>query len=89
MACLRRGKVFTTMKKATVTRVARHIVLIAGASIVVVPFLWMITTALQTRAETYTNSSVLPTSWHWENFAKAWAAARFSICSGRFAIRAG
>ncbi len=38
------------------------------AAFVVVPFLWMFTTSLQSRAETYTNTSLLPTSWHWENY---------------------
>jgi len=55
----------------------RHAVLLVGAVAVVVPFLWMFTTSLQTRAETYTSTSVLPTSWHWENYAHAWAAAPF------------
>ncbi len=57
---------------------ARHAVLILGSVAVVVPFLWMFTTSLQTKAETYTNTSVLPTSWHWENYAHAWASAPFA-----------
>jgi multiple sugar transport system permease protein len=52
-------------------------VLIAGAALVVLPFLWMFTTSLQSRAETYTNGSIFPTSWHWENYAVAWEAAPF------------
>lgn len=55
----------------------RHLILIVGAGFVVVPFLWMFTTSLQTRAETYTNTSILPTSWHWENYVQAWNAAPF------------
>lgn len=58
-------------------RLARHAVLILGALLVLVPFLWMITTSLETRAQTYTNASLLPMSWHWENFAIAWQAAPF------------
>lgn len=65
------------MRRTTVANLARHAVLIVGAIVVVVPFLWMVTTSLQSRAETYTNASILPTSWHWENFAKAWDAAPF------------
>ncbi|MBU4336060.1 MAG: carbohydrate ABC transporter permease [Actinobacteria bacterium] len=64
------------MSRRTAT-LARHAVLIAGSVTVVVPFLWMFTTSLQTRAQTYTSTSVLPTSWHWENYAHAWAAAPF------------
>lgn len=65
------------MRQPLATRLARHAILIVGAAVVVVPFLWMFTTSLQTRAETYTNTSVLPTSWHWENYLHAWEAAPF------------
>ncbi|MBN9606885.1 MAG: carbohydrate ABC transporter permease [Actinomycetales bacterium] len=65
------------MRPRLLGRLARHAVLIAGAAVVVVPFLWMFTTSLQTRAETYTNDSILPTSWHWENYVTAWQAAPF------------
>lgn len=55
----------------------RHVLLAAGAILVVVPFLWMFTTSLLSRAETYTNTSLLPVSWHWENYVRAWDAAPF------------
>jgi multiple sugar transport system permease protein len=53
------------------------VLLAAGAILVVVPFLWMFTTSLLSRAETYTNTSLLPISWHWENYVRAWDAAPF------------
>ena len=56
---------------------ARHAVLILGAALVIVPFLWMFTTSLESKAETYTNTSILPTSWHWENYIHAWQSAPF------------
>ena len=65
-------------KKPILGRLARHAALILGSATVLVPFLWMFTTSLQTRAETYTNASILPTSWHWENYTKAWDAAPFA-----------
>lgn len=65
------------MRPSRASALARHAVLLAGAVIVVVPFLWMFTTSLQTRAETYTNTSVIPTSWHWGNYLHAWQAAPF------------
>ncbi|MDR0285564.1 MAG: carbohydrate ABC transporter permease [Propionibacteriaceae bacterium] len=65
------------MKTTLAARAARHLVLIVGAVTVVVPFLWMFTTSLQTRAETYTNTSIVPVSWHWENYLRAWQAAPF------------
>lgn len=65
------------MRRATSIRLGRHAALIAGSFLVVAPFLWMFTTSLQTRAETYTSGSILPTSWHWENYVTAWEAAPF------------
>jgi multiple sugar transport system permease protein len=59
------------MRQSLGARAARHIVLILGAVVVVVLFLWMFTTSLLSRAETYTNTSILPTSWHWENYVRA------------------
>lgn len=64
--------------QSRMTRLGRHVMLLTGAVFVVVPFLWMFTTSLQTRAETYTNASIIPTSWHWENYLHAWQAAPFS-----------
>lgn len=65
------------MTRTRASNLARHAVLVVGAVAVVVPFLWMFTTSLQSRAETYTNTSILPTSWHWENYLKAWESAPF------------
>lgn len=66
------------MKQTIQVQVVRHVLLLAGAAFVVIPFLWMFTTSLQSRAETYTNASVLPTAWHWENYSRAWEAAPFA-----------
>lgn len=55
----------------------RHILLFVGAWAVVTPFLWMFTTSLLSRAETYTNTSLFPTTWRWENYVTAWQAAPF------------
>lgn len=65
------------MRPSLASRLGRHAVLIVGSILVVVPFLWMFTTSLQSKAETYTNASILPTSWHWENYARAWESAPF------------
>lgn len=77
MARVRIRKVVTPMNPHRRLAFSRHVILIIGAGFVVVPFLWMFTTSLQTRAETYTNTSILPTSWHWENYLHAWEAAPF------------
>ena len=66
------------MRTTSRGRMARHSVLIAGAATVLVPFLWMFTVSLQSRAETYSSVSIWPTSWHWENYARAWQSAPFA-----------
>ncbi|MCU9968653.1 carbohydrate ABC transporter permease [Mobiluncus mulieris] len=60
------------------TNLVRHAVLILGSFTILVPFLWMITTSLQSKAETYTAQSIIPTSWHWENYLQAWQNAPFA-----------
>ena len=65
------------MRRSTTSALGRHALLLVGAFLVITPFLWMFTTSLQSRAETYSNGSILPTSWHWENYAVAWEAAPF------------
>ena len=74
-------KVSRPMNK-TFSNLGRHLILIIGALTILIPFLWMITTSLQTKAETYTAQSIFPTSWHWENYLQAWQNAPF----GRFYI---
>jgi multiple sugar transport system permease protein len=66
------------MRHRTLAALARHAVLLLGSVTVVVPFLWMFATSLRSRAETYTATTVLPTSWHWENYARAWESAPFA-----------
>lgn len=65
------------MRQTRLVRIGRHVALILGAVFMLAPFLWMFTTSLQSRAETYTNTSIFPTSWHWENYLQAWEAAPF------------
>lgn len=42
------------------SNLGRHLILIIGALTILIPFLWMITTSLQTKAETYTAQSIFP-----------------------------
>ena len=62
--------------------VITHVVLIIMAFIMLVPFAWMILTALKTNQESI---SVQPfyifphNGWHWENFATVWKSYNFII----------
>ena len=56
-------------------KIVMHVVLIIMSFIMLVPFAWMILTALKTNQEAISVSPfyILPHSgWHWENFGKVW-----------------
>jgi ABC-type glycerol-3-phosphate transport system permease component len=53
--------------------------LIAGGIVMMIPFLWMITTSLKTRAEVFAVSpTLLPAQPRWENYADMWNALPFA-----------
>jgi multiple sugar transport system permease protein len=52
--------------------------LIAGGILMIVPFLWMISTSLKTRAEVFAVSpALLPSQPRWENYAEMWNTLPF------------
>lgn len=57
---------------------ALHLALLAGAFVVVLPYLWMITTSLKPLKLTFAPPHLLPIRFQWENYATAWAAAPFA-----------
>jgi ABC-type glycerol-3-phosphate transport system permease component len=68
------------------SRAVPFVVLLSGAGITILPFLFMISTSLKTLAETLTRVSPVPFSpdfWpkspHWSNYAEAWKVANFGI----------
>ncbi len=49
--------------------------LVAGGVAMMIPFIWMATTSLKTRAEVFTSPPFsFPTGLHWENYANMWFA---------------
>ena len=61
-------------------KIITYIVLIIMAIIMMVPFVWMILTALKTNQEAISVSPfyILPHhGWHWENFGKVWKSYNF------------
>jgi ABC-type glycerol-3-phosphate transport system permease component len=53
--------------------------LITGGILMMVPFLWMITTSLKTRAEVFAVSpTLLPAQPRWENYVEMWNALPFA-----------
>jgi multiple sugar transport system permease protein len=59
-----------------------HVILIIFSLIMLVPFAWMILTALKTNQESISVNPfyILPhNGWHWENFATVWKSYNFII----------
>ena len=68
--------------KARATQVLIHVILIIFSFIMIVPFAWMILTALKTNQEAISVNPfyILPQSgWHFENFAVVWKSYNFLI----------
>ena len=82
--------------RATGGRVALYAVLILGAIVCLMPFLFMLSTSLKTTGETITRVSPVPLDprfWprvpQWINFARAWSDASFSLYFRNSVITAG
>lgn len=54
-----------------------HVLLLLGGLVVVLPFLWMVTTSLKPMKLTYAPPYLLPTHFEWRNYLVAWRAAPF------------
>lgn len=66
------------VKKRLIKSIFRHMVLMALAAVVLFPFLWMIFASLKPEQDIFVdNFKLLPTVWHFENYAEAWNAAPF------------
>ena len=68
--------------KQRMNTILTHIVLIIMSFIMLVPFAWMILTALKTNQESISVNPfyILPhNGWHWENFATVWKSYNFLI----------
>ena len=65
-------------------RAGIYIGLIVGGVAMIIPFLWMLTTSLKTRAEVFSTAPLsFPTGLHWENYTTMWFALP-SVTFGTF-----
>ena len=64
-------------KKNTSAKVTTYIILLIGAFISLIPFVWMISTSFKSLGEAL-GSSFFPSELHFENYVEAWQRARFS-----------
>ena len=68
--------------RARVNKLTMYIILVIFAFIMIVPFAWMILTALKTNQEAISVDPfyIFPSKgWHWENFSKVWKSYNFVI----------
>ena len=68
--------------KDRIRRVLKHVFLIIMAFIMIVPFAWMILTALKTNQEAISVNPfyIFPhNGWHWENFGTVWKSYNFVV----------
>ena len=71
---LRGRRVPRSMRKPA-RKVALYLGLVVGGVAMMIPFLWMLTTSLKTRAEVFSTAPLsFPTGLHWENYTKMWFA---------------
>lgn len=55
-----------------------HLVLIFGAFLAAMPFLWVVTTSLKPNGALYQPPLLFPVHFQWDNYVKAWQAAPFA-----------
>ena len=68
------------MKSNKLNKVLMYSILILMACVMLVPFFWMILTALKTNQEAISVNPfyIFPKSgWHWENFGAVWESYNF------------
>ncbi|MBI3429421.1 MAG: carbohydrate ABC transporter permease [Actinobacteria bacterium] len=64
--------------KKLLIKVADHLTLIVISSVVILPFLWMITTSLKPPKLAFSSPYLIPTHFYWQNFVNAWQEAPFA-----------
>ena len=72
----------SAMARARLNKVIMYVVLTVMAFIMLVPFAWMILTAVKTNQEAISVDPfyIFPHSgWHWENFAEVWRSYNFLV----------
>ena len=74
---IRRAKAALRLPRVKLWMVLSLMVLLGGAAVSLLPFLWMISTSLMSLGEAI-GGRTLPTELHFENYVEAWSGAEFS-----------
>ena len=68
--------------RARASKITMYVILIIMSFVMLVPFVWMILTALKTNQEAISVDPfyIFPQNgWHWENFGEVWQSYNFFI----------
>lgn len=71
-------RVRVTLPAIRLGRVLTYGVLIFGAVLSLLPFLWMLSWSFMSAVEIYTGRTV-PTTWRFDNYVTAWTSANFAV----------
>ena len=81
------AKAETPRESHIVSTVVLHTILIIGAAIMVVPFLWMVVTSLETTAQAFSiPPSFIPNPVQWDNYPQSFTALPFDLAYMNSAI---
>ena len=68
---------FSRFSISTQRKILTYIILVSGAFLSLIPFIWMISTSLKSLGEAL-GTSFFPSTLHFENYIEAWDRALFS-----------
>lgn len=74
---VRKKKKFRRLTISNQRKILTYVILIFGALLSLIPFIWMVSTSLKTLGEAL-GTSFFPSSLHFENYIEAWDRALFS-----------
>ena len=60
--------------KRSITSVIKHIIMVAAAILMIYPLLWMVVSSLRPNNEIFTNPSIIPNHFDWQNYTAGWTA---------------
>ncbi|WBL15867.1 carbohydrate ABC transporter permease [Sutcliffiella sp. NC1] len=67
------------MQKAALSKGFIYIILIVGSMLMLLPFVWMLSTSLKSSGEVMMMPPVwIPSDWRWDNYETAWGMAPFA-----------
>lgn len=61
-------------RRSPVVRLLQQILMIAIVAVALYPILWMVVSSVRADSHIFSNPSLIPTEFHWQNFAQGWTS---------------